>query len=304
LLAGYNLARYNSPRLFSGLQWTVLLDTVRRIVPILFIILAVYTVVKHPLPWFYWGFAQNYYRDTSIPFYWFLSAWMQCTVFMVVLFSIRSVREMFARNITILSIALLGFAIALKFVAYAWSDPVAMRFREFEQIFVFFLIGWNFYFLDKTRSHVALIILGVALSVSAWGAINTHPILMAMALLYLVFGPRLKLPMSVAKPLQVVTLASLYIYVVGIIPSLLVWRLGEQKGVVQLALAGVHLVTTIAMGVGAWWMLKLLADWWSVAHGRIRGHRLAQAVLQRRTPVHGPTPSPSLVVADPPGTRN
>lgn len=304
LLAGYNLARYNSPRLFSGLQWTVLLDTIRRIVPILYIILAIYTVVKHPLPWFYWGFAQNYYRDTSIPFYWFLSAWMQCTVFMVVLFSIRPLREIFASNVAMASIAMLGLAIGLKFVAYTWSDPVALRFREFEQIFVFFLIGWSFYFLDKTKSQVALILLGVSLSVSAWGALNTHPILMAMALLYLAFGPRLKLPMSVAKPLQVVTLASLYIYVVGIIPSLLVWRFGEQQGAIQLALAGVHLVATIAMGIGAWWMLKLLTDWWSVAHGKMRGRWPVLAVTQRGKSIPGATTSRSLVIADKRPMRN
>ena len=304
VLAGYNLARYNSPRLFSGLQWTVLFDTLRRIVPILFIILAVYTVVKHPLPWFYWTFAQNYYRDTSIPFYWYLSAWMQCTAFMVVLFSIKPVREMFVRNITILSIVLLGLAIALKFIAYSWSDPVALRFREFEQIFVFFLIGWNFFFLEKTKSHLALIALGVALSVSAWGALNTHPILMALALVYLAFGPRLKLPMSLAKPLQVVTLASLYIYVVGIIPSLLVWRFGEQKGVTQLALAGVHLIATIAMGIGAWWMLKLLTDWWSVAHGKMRGRWPMIVAPQDGKSMAGPASVPSLVIADPPPRRH
>ena len=279
MVSGYALARYSGPRLLAGSSGAVIVDNLKRILPIIIPIFILYSIAVRPLPLYYWLFVQNYFNDHYITFYWFLSAWMQCVAFVAALFLIPAVRAQQRSNPVAVAFALLALAVALKSAAYLWSEPALLRFRQFDQILVFFLTGWALFVAQNAVARLVAIAVAVICSLTAWGVYDSHPWLLLGATLYLAFGSKLHVPMFLSRPVQAIALSSLYIYLLGAVPTLILWKINGRYAFNTELMASLHFIATICLGVGAWYIVRWAGDRWNSTSGDLRGR--AAALLRR-----------------------
>ena len=275
MVSGYALARYSGPRLLAGASGSVILDNLKRILPIIITIFILYSLLVRPLPIYYWLFVQNYFNDHYITFYWFLSAWMQCVAFVASLFLIPAIREQQRRNPVALAFALLTLAVALKFAAYLWSDPALLRFRQFDQILVFFLTGWVLFVARNATARLTAIAMAAFCSLTAWGFSDSHAWLLLGATLYLAFGSKLHVPTFLSRPVQAIALSSLYIYLLGAVPTLILWKINGRYAFNTGLTASLHFVATIGLGVGAGYVIRWAGDRWNTTAAKRHARTIA-----------------------------
>src|SRR3546814_4330415 len=94
LLVGFNLARFNFGRLIGGQSFDVLFALIRRVILPYCAILCVYGLYFRNISVTSLLMVSNFEGrfHSFLPPYWFLEALLQCTLMLVLLFRLRSVR--------------------------------------------------------------------------------------------------------------------------------------------------------------------------------------------------------------------
>ena len=276
MLAGYNLARYQKPRLVEGAGPQVLAAFVTRIILPYYVLLVAYLLLKRNFDITSLLMVGNYTdrRGSLIEPFWFLEALLQCMIAITVIMSFRPARAAAARNSWTFGLMLLATGVAAK-IAIAPLHSGNLLNRAADSVFFLLALGWCAQQASTMRRRiiVTVLILGFSvldiIDVPLWphlpAAINISDALwLTIAPLLIVWMPRILVPRVLHGVISTIAAASFYIYLSHVLPVYVVfWALGEKSVLLNLLLA-------VALGVATWWVVQRLDLGWAGMRTRLK----------------------------------
>ena len=223
MTAGYNLCRFQKGVLLSDDRLAVPATYLRRLVlPFYVIILYKCLQWAHGGPYVAWStFAllDDYIRypgASAFTVYWFIGVLFQCVLLCTALFYVRPVREFARRSGFNFGLALFILFCATKAAVYLYLLPVgAVMFpnNQFDAWAYAFALGWMVAEARTGRERLACILLGILVASISWGGLNLHTIMLAGAMLLILYVPRTLLPIALNAPLALWARATFFIYI-------------------------------------------------------------------------------------------
>ncbi|WP_419814165.1 AMP-binding protein [Glacieibacterium sp.] len=210
LLAGYNLARFQLPRLRADEGLSLLGSFAVRILLPYYLILIVYSLHREVdlSSWLLLSNISGLHHSLLEPF-WFLEALTHCLLLFIAAFAIPAVRR--ASPVRV-GLAMLVFALVMKFAAIElWTGrPLDQRTADA----VLYLYGIGFLLKLCTRPIERLLLVGLALAGTAldWGLSDVHIVWMGIGLGGLALFQHIRLPRVLATVVMQVASASFYVY--------------------------------------------------------------------------------------------
>lgn len=271
ILFGFNLGRFQQPRLLAGKGREVAGDFFGRVILPYLGLLFVYGLYKGKMDWPSLLLVSNWFGrfGSMLEPYWFLEAAGQMMLAVVVLFAIPAVRAHAAARPLRFAGEMLLASLAIKAAGALLLDQTALKHRTLDANLVWLAIGWAATLPLARWQRVGLVALGGALAALDWGAHSTYVPWAVSALAVILFVPKLPLPRPLAWPVVTVAQASFTIYLTHLIViNLMELRLGVVAPWITLVLA-------LAFGVSVWFLQEALI-------GRYRGRR--GPALRKRDP--------------------
>ena len=218
-LFGYNLARFQRPKLLAGRGWEVLSDTFRRLMLPYFAVVIAYSVYKRAPETDALLLISNYTGriGNGIAPYWFLEALFQCIAFVALVFAVPRVRRFAADSPELFAIGAGIVALALRAFGHVYLPEAAMLHRTFEASFTYVTIGWLAFTFRAPLPRLLIPAVATLVCAADWGLASTHTAWVATGLGLLLFVPRLPLPRPLAAPVTAIAEASFYIYIAHIV---------------------------------------------------------------------------------------
>jgi acyl-CoA synthetase (AMP-forming)/AMP-acid ligase II/peptidoglycan/LPS O-acetylase OafA/YrhL len=229
ILVGYSLARFQSDRLISGGGPTILAELVTRVMLPYLAILALYALVRKPVPienFLLLGNLTGPEQGFLQPF-WFLDVLFQLYLMFVLLFMLPRVRALAATDPFRLGVALVAAGFALKLGGLLLFDHVQSHLnRTPDAVFLLVAIGWSLWFAERSGQRALLVAASAALAVLTAGLVPALDVWKGFPLivgelralwligtvLLLLFVPRLPLPRLVSDATVRISASAYYIY--------------------------------------------------------------------------------------------
>jgi hypothetical protein len=271
LLFGFNVMRFQGPRLLAGRAFDVLKHHVRIFgIPYLVMLGLVFTVkpeftiarlgTKLLLLSNYW------WRDGGI--LWFFEALLQMSILLALAFSSRTFVRAW-RSWRWFPFAVVAIGAIAKVAAWSVYDAGALGHRTPDALFFLFAAGLAFA-VYRQRVAASLAVLVVALELLTRGTRDTHAAVMAVCLA-IMFIRRLTVPAWLGRAIFKVTASTFYIY----LASPFVRRLfGGRAG-----LEGEYAILCVCATFGAGLLLHTLAAWlpaWRNRSNELAAHESRQ----------------------------
>lgn len=227
LLFGFNMARFQLPRLIAGEGGGVLRGFLLRVMLPYLAIVILYGVAKHrlDLPSLLMVSSFTGRFGGSLEPYWFLEAAFQGLALLTALFAVPAVRRAAADDPTRFAWLLVAGACALKGVGALLLDQAHLQHRSVDANLAYVAIGWAAAVVPGLAARLALVALAAGLTMLDWDGATTRTGWALATLGLVLFVPRLKLPRWLATPVVRVAQASFAIY----LTHLLVVNLVEYK---------------------------------------------------------------------------
>jgi len=148
--------------------------------------------------------------------YWFIGVMLQCLLILTMLFAIPPIRAFARRSGFRFGLALFALAYAAKWLVYAALLPVGALMFPNNQLDCWafaFALGWMVAEARGPRERIACIVIGVAAAAIGWGLVNLHTIMLGLAMLLILYFPRLRLPALANAPIALWARATFFIYI-------------------------------------------------------------------------------------------
>jgi acyl-CoA synthetase (AMP-forming)/AMP-acid ligase II len=228
LLAGLNLARFQSANLFAGRIAPMLRTLGRNLLPY-FAALVIFALLLGPQPWQVWTLTGNLglagYSPIGTPHlvFWFIEAYAHILIGAAVLFSIAPVRRLFAARPFEAGLGLLAAAVAARYATFATWDGDHLRIFTTSATFYVFVFGWCVHFADSKWKKSGLMLLALVLFPIAEQpdflerTVKIGALILGTAIV--LYVPRIVLPRVLVPAVLTIAAASYPIYLFHDIPS-------------------------------------------------------------------------------------
>lgn len=271
ILAGYNLARYQKPRLEAGQGFSFAFSFFRRIILPYYVLLTAYLLAKGELDAPSLLLVSNLFGrfGSLIEPFWFLEAMIQCLMIVAVISLAPPVQLAIRRNPWRFGLMCLAVTVVLKCATYAVLHHDHLMQRTPDAALLLLATGWCVHEartvtqrLLMTGALAALAVLGGLGVPGLWPAyVETtglsHAVWLAACAFALLWVRRLPLPMALHSVVGAIAAASFYIYLTHVVPLwVFYWHLGWKS----LAL---NLLAAIGLGLSAYWVSGKLSDAWA-----------------------------------------
>ena len=223
MTAGYNACRFQKGTLLSDRRLAVIGNFLRRIVlPFYLIILYKCLQWAHGGPYVAWStflLLDDYVRypdAANFVIYWFIGVLLQCLLILTALFAIPPIRAFAQRSGFHFGLALLAVAYAAKWLVYAALLPAGALMFPNNQLDCWafaFALGWMVAEARSPRERIACVALGVAAAGIGWGLFNLHTVMLAAAMVLILYLPRMRLPALANAPIALWARATFFIYI-------------------------------------------------------------------------------------------
>lgn len=268
MLVGYNMARYQKPKLLAGRGVEILKPLITRIILPYYALLLIYLAIKREFDVPSLLLFSNYVgrRGSLVEPFWFMEALLQCTILIVALMSLRSVRAFAARDPWRFGLGLLAASLAAKAAVASAFQTEHLLSRTADAVMFLVAYGWCVQHAQTVGRRVVVSMLAAGFAamevahVGFWPALpppadRVHALWLLLASLALIWAPRVPAPNLLHGVLTTIAAASFYIYLSHVIPVQIVyWWLGEKNLLLNLALA-------LAGGVAVWWVAQRDEMW-------------------------------------------
>ena len=225
LLVGVNLARFQTDRLLSTSRWRLLLDIFVRLVLPYYVVVAIVNF-RHPADYNSLDYAllSNFSANTNVlaP-YWFVCGYFQSIMLLLVACCFSPVAALLRSNPGLFGAAMLGLALVVKVVALGTFHHAGLLGRTPDQFIHLIALGWCAQKAQGplARGLVAGLALGIAILSTTgicplWAGFDGqwHGIAVFLAIIVLLYVPRILVPNIVRHAITEVAVASLVIYLV------------------------------------------------------------------------------------------
>ena len=271
LLAGYSLARFQFGKFAAGQGGAVLLDFFVKIILPYFAVMAVYQLLRKPVPVTQWLLIDNFFGlgNGLLEPFWFIEALFQLYLIIFLLFLMPWVRRMAGADPWRFAVSLMALAWAVRLASLHVSpDGAHLNLnRAPDSTFLLFAIGWGLWFARTGRQRMLMLVnagllvvctLGVIPGASLWQGVSRevgyiHGLWLTAGLLIMLYLPRVPLPNILHAAVGAISGAGYYIYLVH----------GVVVYVALQKFPGTPLVVTVALsllaGIAAGWALNAIA---------------------------------------------
>lgn len=271
ILAGYNLGRYQKPRLAVGKGFDFAWSFAKRIILPYYLLLVAYLVGKGELDVPSLLLVSNLFGrfGSLIEPFWFLEAMIQSLVIVALLSRIPAVQQAIAKDPWRFGLMSLAAALVLKVGVYAVFRHDELANRTPDTVLLLFALGWcvNEAVTRNRRIVMTAVLAALAVVETAgvpglWPAFEyptsvSHTVWLGVCAVGLLWIRRIPLPVLLHGAVAAVAAASFYIYLTHVIPLwVFYWQLGWKDLWFNLGLS-------VALGLGAWWASARLAEYWS-----------------------------------------
>lgn len=262
VLAGYNLARYQKPRLEAGRGFEFAWSFFKRIIAPYYVLMIFYLGVKQALDVPSLLLISNFWGryDSLIEPYWFLEAMIQCLVLIALATLVPGVRRWVARDPWDFGLGFMAVAIVLRVAAFMVFDHGELGNRTPDAVLYLMALGWCMQ--EATTRNRRLIVTAITAILATLGVVKTvvwsgyphpadysHAIWLVACGVGLLWAPRTPIPSLAHGALGNIAAASFYIYLTHVAP---VWFLYWYLGVKNLT---ANMVAAVLVGLTAWWCI-------------------------------------------------
>lgn len=272
ILAGYNLSRYQKPRIEAGAGFTIAWSFFQRIIVPYYLLLIAYLIGKGEVDWPSLLLASNFFGrfGSLIEPFWFLEAIFQAFVVVAALSFIPAVRRAVSDNPWRFGLLCLAAALVLKGGVYALLQHDHLANRTPDAVLPLVAFGWCIHeaITRNRRIVMTLALAGLALVEvvgipGVWPPFSyptsvSHVVWLAVCAVGLLWVRRIPIPVFMHRPVGGIAAASFYIYLTHVV---VLWVVFWRAGIKDLTL---NMTLSIALGVIAWWV----ASRWTEAWGR------------------------------------
>jgi hypothetical protein len=221
IVAGYNFARFQVPKLIAGEFLNVLGPPLKSILPLYYGVLSLYFIsigtvflpqyllISNFTPGFYLG------EERVLTTWWFLEAYLWCIFLFSLLFQIRPLRKMVVSHPWPFSLLLFSGTFAIHQVGeFVPNWPIFYDVSPFMLAYLF-AIGWCVFAAKSIRQRCVTTILAlIALDLFPLADVAISKQMYIAAVTMLIWIPAVPLHRWLGKGLTIIASASLHIYIV------------------------------------------------------------------------------------------
>jgi len=222
MAAGYNICRFQKGTLLSEHRHRVVTNYLKRVI-LPFYIIILYKCLQWALggpyvAWSTFALLDDYIRypdAQSFVVYWFIDVLLQCLIALTAIFYISPIRNLARQS---------GFQFGLSLLLLAYCGKIAVHIallpkgalqfpnNQFDYWAYAFALGWMVGEARTDVQRLTCIILGVACVSPDWGLVNSHTIALFVALVMILYVPRVKMPSFLQRSLGLWARATFFIY--------------------------------------------------------------------------------------------
>ena len=220
MTAGFNLNNFQRDHLLGDRRWSLIKLFILRLWIPVYITIAVSVLFRNSMQigWPTLLMVGNFFAEARGPLVvlWFIEVLFQCTLGMVLLFSIPAVRRFARHDRWAFALALFAFAMVIKFafahITEDYAPNVHGLLRRPDAYFATFVLGWMAAESTTNARRLLCLALAMAVVILDKGLTDSHTVAMAVAAPLLLFLPRVPVWRPVATALAFVAGATFYIY--------------------------------------------------------------------------------------------
>lgn len=220
MLAGYNLARFQSANLIAGQAGVPIRGTFMRVILPYLLLMALMLPMSHADWSIGWPLLVSTFTvDFRGPLfaYWFIETVFHALLILSALFLIPPVRRLAADRPLAFAIGLILFGAALHYgVPLIWTDG-REKALTVDAWFYVYAMGWGLRSVKDRRGQALIFAIGALLLAAHWGPFGSRALWPVGAAVALLLVPTLRVPAQLASGLKAIAGDSYFIYLVHVI---------------------------------------------------------------------------------------
>jgi hypothetical protein len=218
LISGFNLARFQSKKLFSGLVGQIISRFFCKIILPYYCILIIYLCWKQQLDWYSLFLISNYHGRFGgfLEPYWFLELLLQILVLFTCLFSIPFFRQKAIQYPYQVGLILLSLSLLLRLSHL--TDETQLGIRTPDQLICIYIFGWCIWFAKTQIQKATMTLLIFLIFPALYGIHASYTIWLVLGSLTILWKPIILLPKLIHQLIAMIGKSTFYIYLSHIVP--------------------------------------------------------------------------------------
>jgi hypothetical protein len=239
LISGFNLARFQSNKLFTGSAWQIVTRFFYKIIMPYYCILIIYLLYKQKLDYHSLFLISNYHGrfGSFLEPFWFLEVLFQNLLIICGLFLIPSFRKLAEKFPFEIGLGALFIALAFRLIEV--TDEEVLGFRTPDKVFCLYIFGWCLWFAKSRYQKWLINALCLTLFPFLYGTDSTYTIWLVLGSLGIMWKPKILLPRFIHTAISVTGISTFYIYLTHIIPvhvSVYIWHSQNISAILLIAI--------------------------------------------------------------------
>ncbi len=217
LISGFNIARFQSKKLFEGLSLQIVIRFFRKIIIPYYFVIICYQLWKQQFDLHTLLLISNYYGrfGSFLEPYWFIEALLQILIIFTALFTIPPFRKLTEKQPLIIGLVLLCLTV---FLRLSQLTDIKLGLRTADQLLCVYIFGWCVWFAKTVLQKIAISVLAIILFIYLY---NLHPsftVWLIVGCLAIMWKPKILMPKCLHQLIVLIGTSTFYIYLIHIIP--------------------------------------------------------------------------------------
>jgi hypothetical protein len=218
LISGFNIARFQSKKLFEGLSLQIVVRFFHKIIIPYYLVVISYQIWKQQLDWHSLLLISNYYGrfGNFLDPYWFIELLLQIIIIFTSFFTIPIFRKTAEKSPLIVGLVLLFLTVLLRLSNL--TDANQLGIRTADKLLCIYIFGWCVWFAKTPLQKAAMTALALTLFPYLYGVHSSYTIWLVLGCLAIVWQPKILMPKLFHTVIVSIGSSTFYIYLIHIIP--------------------------------------------------------------------------------------
>lgn len=218
VISGFNMARFQSKKLFEGFFVRIIFRFCRKIILPYYLIIILYQIWKKEIDWHSLLLISNYFGrfGNFLEPFWFIEALLQILIIFTGLFSIPLFRKTMEKYPYWMGLALLLITVLLRLSHL--TDKQQLGIRTADQLLCIYVFGWCLWFAKAQWQKLMMTALIFTLFPYLYGIYTSYFVWLVTGCLAIMWQPKIVIPPFLHKIITEIGASTFYIYLIHIIP--------------------------------------------------------------------------------------